>query len=639
MSELGTIRERVTRASEFFEKREAVVLTTFNLNGEFLENQALPVVFGVESSSAAAREACLHQELAETDCAVFYDPTVAPRISGKYRYTARPVPLKGRLFHPKLIIIAGKCKEGTTWVYLAVSSANLSLSGWGRNAESFGETWIHTRRQNAWQQLDDFLAWLQGLEPSGSELSNKDAVVSVRDALIQMPDSNRFRDDRNQPWSGTLYANFYTSVVHTDGFASFFKGGRTSRPHVLWVCSPYWGSVEKLVDEFDAKETVLVPAFTADRRKLGLSGDLEALNEIATVMRNDDEKKEKDARFWHMKTYWIDYANDITKTAVGSCNFTEAGLAGRNGNVEAMLVFDLEEAFPNLSVVKCKDELSDCPFNEEDVPSPVPVGIAVAYDWRSKCWRWFLESGTSQSDFRLKLPGLENLSIKPGTNSRSCDKPPSRGSKFKISYIEDSKEETWEGQIFEINLEHSQRTYGRSLTATEHLESWRTRVSPQGDKSNDDDGDNDYGHGNGGGNDGGTKGPIELASFGTVNLYDLYRAIRELRKQLQELEANTQAQYALLVTRPDSVMSLARLAFQDKETRVVGYLVLRELASVVADFAEGLLDKDQIKEMRKMLREVKKTTLNQLTAELKGDVGKAKKMLRWFEKRLAEMRG
>ena len=161
MSEPGTIRERIERASGFFEAREAVVLTTFNLSGQFLEDQAMPAILGVEGATAAARNAVLHGQLAETECTVFYDPTVRPGVSGKFRYVARPVPLRGRLFHPKLIIIAGRSEDGTPWVYLAVSSANLTLSGWGRNAESFGETWIHTRKQQAWGGLDGFLAWLQ----------------------------------------------------------------------------------------------------------------------------------------------------------------------------------------------------------------------------------------------------------------------------------------------------------------------------------------------------------------------------------------------------------------------------------------------------------------------------------------------
>ncbi len=169
MNGLGTIRERIERATGYFASREGAVLTTFNLNGQFLEEQALPAILGVEATTADAQHAGLHGQLAETACTVFYDPTVASGLSGKFRYMARPVPLRARLFHPKLVIIAGRSANGTTWVYLAVSSANLTLSGWGRNAESFGETWIHTRTQQAWRGLDRFLAWLQDYANLGEE--------------------------------------------------------------------------------------------------------------------------------------------------------------------------------------------------------------------------------------------------------------------------------------------------------------------------------------------------------------------------------------------------------------------------------------------------------------------------------------
>jgi len=209
VSDLGTIRERIQRAASYFHRQEGVVLTTFNLSAAFLEEQALPVILGVEAKTVAARRAETHQRLGATPCSVFYDPTVPPRLSGRYRFVARPVPMRGRFFHPKLVVIAGRAEDDTTWVYLAVSSANLSLSGWGRNAESFGETWIHTRQQQTWGALDGFLAWLQARAPLGEAEAEADAVARVRAALARMPNRKRLRDDGTAPWSGTLYAQAF----------------------------------------------------------------------------------------------------------------------------------------------------------------------------------------------------------------------------------------------------------------------------------------------------------------------------------------------------------------------------------------------------------------------------------------------
>ena len=444
-----------------------------------------------------------------------------------------------------------------------------------------------------------------------------------------MPDRYRFRDDGKQVWSGTLYADFYSSVVNTEGLAWFLKKGRSRPPAELWAYSPYWGSVSERVSDFGAKRTVLVPAMRRDRTALGLSkSDHEALDGIAEVWRNDDEKE--DDRFWHMKAYWLRFANDSVRTAVGSCNFTDAGLAGENGNVEAMLIFDGDEpTWPRESDTACAKDLSESPVDEEDMPTPVPVAIVVAYDWRSGCWRWFLDAGDSQSDFRLWLPGLDAFSIARGSDKHRGGPPRERRATFKVTYTDASERKEWSGQVVEIHLDHSQRTYGRPLSASDILESWRTRVptAEVGHRGGRADDEED-------GDDAQTEVP---AAFDAVNLYDLYRAMRALRTRLSELASHPQTYYALLVRRPDSVMSLARLASRDGEAPVVRYLVLRELASIVRDSDARLLDDVLLSDLDEMERGARKTTLGCLASEFGDDRAKARKILRWFEKQLAKM--
>ena len=629
MSDLATIRERIERASGYFARREATVLTTFNLNGQFLEEQALPAVLGVEAMTGAARNAGLHRQLAETDCTVFYDPTVAPGVSGKFRFVARPVPLRARLFHPKLVIIAGSSEDGTTWVYLAVSSANLTLSGWGRNAESFGETWIHTRTQQAWHGLDQFLAWLQDYANLGEEPDRRDAAAVVRATLDRMPDGYRFRDDDAKPWSGTLYAHFYSSVVDREGLPSFLKMGRSRRPAELWVYSPYWGSVREMVDKFGAKRTALVPAMRADRQAIGMSkSQHDAIEDIAEVWRNESEKQ--DDRFWHMKAYWIRHRGSAY-LAVGSCNFTEAGLAGANGNVEAMLVFENIEPddWPEESDTARPEDLSEQPVDEEESPDPVPVVIVVAYDWRSGSWRWFLDADDSQDDFHLSLPtGLAAFRIVPGSGERRGDAP-DLPAHYKVTYTQHSERREWQGQVVELHLEHTRRTYGKPLSASDILESWRVHVETGGPGP---------GGGRGDGDEDGDDAQADVpAAFDAVSLYDLYRATRAVRTRLGKLESEPQAQRALLVGRSDSVMALARLAEDDGEAPVVRYLVLRELSRIVTDCKGSSLHGDPLRYVHEMKRRAKATTLKQLTSELRGDREKARKMLDWFERRLAKM--
>jgi hypothetical protein len=630
MSELGTIRERVQRAAAYFHHREGVVLTTFNLSAAFLEEQALPAVLGVEAKTVAARRAELHQRLGATPCTVLYDPTVAPRISGRYRYVARPVPLRGRFFHPKLVMIAGRAEDDTTWVYLAVSSANLSLSGWGRNAESFGETWIYTQGQQSWGALDGLLEWLQSHAPLGEQQTDADALVRVRSALERMPERKRLQDDGTVPWSGSLNARLYSSVVNTNGLPAFLQMDRSRRPSELWAYSPYWSEVAEEVSAFNARRTVLVPARRIDGTALGLTQDqADAVGDCAEIRRN---AADVGTRFWHMKAYWILHGN-TSYTAVGSCNFTRAGLAGftrEAGNVEAMLVFEAEPDWPPDDDIVTRDELATEPLPEEEIPAPVPVAIVVAFDWRVMRWRWWLDAGPRQRDFALHLPGLVPFSVEPGTGERP-GKPPPRGSSFTVTYRTGGEEQRWEGQVVELNLDHSSRVYGRPLTANEIVESWRGRAPTW-----------DLGGGGGAGDpsDGGDDVERDVpAAFDAVNLYDLYRAMRALRAKLVSLESHPEMQRALLVGRPDSVMALAHLAHHDSEAPVVRYLVLRELYGVVSNWA-GLLDDDLVSRARELARDARARTYEQLLGELKDDAAKrANEMLDWFEARLAELDG
>ena len=629
MSDLATIRERIERATGYFARREGIVLTTFNLHGQFLEEQALPSILGVEAATAAARNAGVHGQLAETDCTVFYDPTVHPGVSGKFRYVARPVPLRGRLFHPKTVVIAGQSEDGTPWVYLAVSSANLSLSGWGRNAESFGETWIHTKAQQAWHGLDGFLQWLQDYASLDEDRDDRDAVTVVRAALARMPSGYRFRDDDTKPWSGTLYARFYSSVVDREGLPSFLKMGRSRQPTELWVYSPYWGSVPEMVAEFGAKRTALVPAMRADRKALGLSeSQHEALSDMAEVWRNEDERE--DDRFWHMKAYWIRHGKRCY-TAVGSCNFTEAGLVGAEGNVEAMLVFEGVEPDWPLESAALPDDLAEQPVDEEEAPDPVPVVIVVAYDWRANSWRWFLDADESQDDFRLSLPTGPIIRIASGAPGKRGGDPPDFPARYKVSYRERQEHRQWEGQVAELHLDDTRRTYGKPLSASDILDSWRFRVHTTGigrlsgaadDMEGDEDAEADV-----------------AAAFDAVNLYDLYRAMRALRSRLAELESEPQALRALLVSRPDSVLALAKLAVGGEGATVVRYLVLHELSSVMAACMGSSVAASALRRVREMKRQTKRVTLGRLVSELGGDRQKARTMLNWFEKRLAGMDG
>ncbi|PRQ04689.1 hypothetical protein ENSA5_05630 [Enhygromyxa salina] len=634
MSAPGTIRERVERAVDWFHVVDAVVLTTFNFDPAFVEEHVLPTVLGVEGSTAAAKRAGLHARLGEVPCAVYYDPSTRPKTSGRYRYVARPVPIRNRYFHPKLIIIAGEDDEGTGWVYVAVTSANLSMSGWGRNVESFGETWIHTQKQQSHGALEAFTTWLQGYTARGERGKRVDAMARVRERLAQLPNRRRFTDDPECPWSGTLRARLYFSVVHDAGLADFLQQGRSRRATELWAASPYWADVPQRMVAFNARCTVLLPALRPRDQRLALSRGqhadlLEAMrkrggDELA-VLRNADDGGD---RFWHMKAYFIAY-DGVAYTAVGSCNFTRAGLVGAGGNVEAMLVMKGEpDWFPDGEAVD-PDNLASEGESEEGAPEPSPVAICVAWDWADERWRWWIDPGPDQHDFVLELPELAPIETEGGVHEQ-VGPPPPRAATFTVAYREGDRRHRWQGVVVEIGLDHSTRTYGRPLTASEILESWRSqaRIEPGGEgavrgEEGSEEGDDDE------------QTLDEAAAFDVGNLYDLYRSMRALRARLHELEERPDLQRGLLVAGPASAMKVVRQAERARGPAPVRFLVLRELGSVLRSWHSVVGDRKLVTRTREVTARLRAEVLAGLETELGRDAGRAEEMLRWFERQLA----
>ena len=623
MSELNTPRERIERASSFFKRIDALVLTTFNLNVEFLEDHALPAILGVEAEGMAGRRAELHQRLATTPCKVFYDPMTEPNLRGRFRYVARPIPIEGHFFHPKLVILAGQSEDLTKWVYLAVSSANLTPSGWARNAEVLGETWIHTRRQQPWQVLDKLMKWLSSCCPLGDTPDSSDAVTRVQMTLREMRDRRLFNDDPCQPWSGTLRAKFYTSVTYKRGFKRFVLEERRNPPSEIRIYSPYWSDVSNQITSFNAQSTTLIPALRRDGMA-SLSQDqveeIDNLGDTVKIYRNECEKGD---RFWHMKVYRVQWGKTV-KTAVGSCNFTHAGLAGTGGNVEAMLMFDDEpEWLPEGEDIEVLNFAEDTNY-EEDMPEPVPVAIVVAWDWRTLDWRWWCDVNPELRALRLEVPGLEPFTIRRGTASKKGS-PPDRGAGFKLSYELNQQSCIWQGSIVELNLDYSTRTYGIPLTPEEILESWCGKRSlPQSDIDNEEP---KTPNGN---------GALERSTpevFDVGNLFDFYRSLGMLRRTLKNLEHNPNDQGAYFVGRPDSVMALAQQAAKADGPPVSCFLVLHELQRVVEEWADNL-EEDFVERIRKMTKSIRRSTAIRLKEELGGNQRLANSMLRWFEKKL-----
>ena len=192
----------------------------------FLEEQALPVILGVDAETAAARNAGLHQRLAETGCSVFYDPTVAPGVSGRFRYVARPVPLRGRLCPSEACGHGGPFRRrNRLGVSRGVVGEPFAIRLGPQRRVLRRDLDPHAETSKRGAASIPFFSGLQERAPLGEETSTKDAVTAVRAVLVRMPNRKRFRGQPEQPWSGSLRAQFYSSVVNKEGLPAFLKKG------------------------------------------------------------------------------------------------------------------------------------------------------------------------------------------------------------------------------------------------------------------------------------------------------------------------------------------------------------------------------------------------------------------------------
>ena len=636
------IRERVEEARSYLYELDSVVLTTFNFNADFFEENVLPTLLGVDAEAKAAQRAQLHERLCEVPVDIFFDPSVARYSAGDFRYLACPI-VPGvetrSLFHPKNIILAGRDREGVSWVYVSVSSANLTLSGWGRNAEIFADTWIHTRKQQAWGELREFVRWLMHESHLETVSKHGNALTSLAAVLDDMPNEKCYRDREGCPWAGALHHRLYFSPLHDDGLAPFLRANRERRPERLVVFSPYWSDVNDVLESFDARNVELVPALLP-REVPTIGLDVNKVEALCSkgIYRNIADG---DGRFWHFKFYVLEMGARH-EVGVGSCNFTSAGTIGAHGNVESMLAIEYGpneycEMLPDYNLLEDLDHKSE-DAAEEDAPSPAPVSIVVFYNWKERAYLWWYTPRRTHRDALLDLPAKTGFRLKGGKSSSKSKRPPPKGGRFIVRYFKDDRPCRYEGRIVEVNLDHSTRTYGTPLTVEDIFKSWKGHRLPLGggiERAPEDAtilGDDDE-----------EGDETSNGAFDAVNLYDMYRAFYERAAQLREHEAagEERAVQAALTIRPDGAFALARLVAEDSmSTPAIRFLVLWQTLELFQSFRR-LVPDGPWQQVAGWFTQARRELENDLRDDLRRSGSRAapERAIAWFEDRLSNAWG
>jgi hypothetical protein len=611
----------ITELSEL----RALVFTTFTFDPGFFVDNVLPVALDLVEADADLRRAKdrratrarVGDSLASLPVTVFHDAFDQRQHGEPWRYVRVPVAVPGRFFHSKLVLAAGTLPGGEPAVLAMVSSANLTLSGWGRNAECRARIAILSQQQQAYGALRFFLEWLRrktSLHGRGDQHEATERVLSTLDDLSEEPPSRVQRKEFGDWLEGRLY---FSRNQDAQGLPAFMRAGRRGRPSKLISYSPYWGEVEANCRAFNAVHTTLAPALLAGGETVGLA---EAPAGV-TLMRNPVDH----LRFWHAKLHWLQWRSRAS-FAVGSCNFTRNGLCGPQGNVEAAVVYDLSissaSGLPKLRAFGDR-QIAEAESSEEGAPESVPVEVSVVFDWKARRFEWRWTPTKGMSDGRLELPGVAKIRLTKHTGRRRAAKP---CRSFTLHWRARGEPRSWKGLVVEVGLDHSEQDYGRRLRPLDIMDSWKGKRLPVGTGG---------GGGGGGPGVGSEEEPQGPADFHALNLYEVYRSFWDLRARLGEWQDDLDARRAMLLTRPDSVIALARMASDGDRYVANRYLVLRECEQVFECFGRDL-DRSHLRNLQTLGRRLRAHLVAALAEDVRArhlnDDPEA--LLSWFEREI-----
>ncbi|WEE75758.1 hypothetical protein LZ683_16500 [Comamonas testosteroni] len=634
-----TLRERLSGVADGFATLEVALFTSFNFHADFFEQNVLSALFGVEVGvTRAAREQLVHRGLRHTQVGVFYDPSAAKPGAKSFRYTAYPVFVPGRLFHPKLILLFGRDHGGVAWIYIAAMSANLSLSGWGRNCEGFADTWVHARSEQPAQVVRELLTWLRENSVRGGRRDPLARAITWGDEL---QDRRSRADPEGNGWRDKIQTRLYFAPSH-DSLWQFLRTQYGAISNVR-AASPYWGGAEAIAKELAGVPLCLTAAHRPPQMAVVgigqatvnvLMPDVSKRPEALSAWKNDK------ARFRHLKLYEVATARAGVVTGIGSCNFTVAGQFWKSGarkpdgNVEAML-FDTTTCDWDTQPLA----LAGLPeADADDSPQPWPFHVAVEYDWKARCHAWHTEGELGAATVTLNLHDGGTV-LRLSDSAASGKRQDSRFShRFTVTRVDpvDGEAEVFEGIVSETNLDDSTQIYGTPLTIEEILDSWKSgadaeplRRHPSGEDEDDDTED-----------DTATQDADATAETQPFDSFALYQSLRKLRAKLDATaDSSLRETVDWLVGRSDSVLALARAFSDGRHSPSAAWIVLSECEAILRPAARHAQVVAGLKAVREALARTRPLVIAQVREQLAQRhirVDYAESMLDWYQR---QMRG
>lgn len=400
-------------------KVEKVWLTSFTIDIEFIETYLLPII--VDDANNKPRTHMDYERLQQlyvestVDVRVFCDKRfLEGEAGGRLKRTSIPVhgvlPSLGvpknkqftedSLFHPKVIYIQGK--DGAV---LGAGSANLTISGWGRNREVFKFVAVNSEKLST-----SISKFFEGTFES----------ANVKDF--------EWKGLPNLDYSGTEEVEFHHSFLGTN----FINRLITADSRELTVWSPYFSKsissfIEKIENATNNRQITyrIVPDLVNGKTIRSVSD--EALNQHLqsqkiTFHKRPEAIEADEFAMVHAKIWATE--KDI---AIGSWNFTQPGsnlLSGNSShssndggnsiNIEAGLIFSAAEAPCLYGEAIDEPQFSDHSELEREkleVPALPPFNVQVTLDWRQLAYQLNVSSlhcTAELKQYTVTLPGVKS---------------------------------------------------------------------------------------------------------------------------------------------------------------------------------------------------------------------------------------
>ena len=402
--------------------------TSFNISLEFIETYLLPAVLDMEPPRN--RLDYEHFQLALNERGINFRVFCDTRFMEAEQNKRTSIPVHGvstarlegfsknSLFHPKVIYMEDV--HGNR--ILGSGSANLTLSGWGRNQEVFRFLEIETREQySSVKEFFDLIAENVGIE---EDLPQRRGLPT-----------------HDKGWS-------FVHSFQEDTFLDQLFDKTHSRDLMVW--SPYLSDdltafIEKMKNEVahDELNIHLVPdrihgqyIRTAWNDALKLMVDSKAL-----VFYDNPTERHENVELCHAKVWKLG-----GKLAIGSWNFTTPGSNLCNGsgewdkasNIEAGLILSEPGSWQQAvgkPIAMNSNNFAPIELLEEEsllVPEPLPFDIGVNFDWREQRYSFsgYWNDGNLDRGYSIKVPGIsETIPLAwrnkkdPGLKSRLISSP------------------------------------------------------------------------------------------------------------------------------------------------------------------------------------------------------------------------